>query len=92
MNLPPEIYDHPVVRECLADASRRIEAWSVTQHPTCIRAKELLTSGWDGLALLEMVVEPLLELRGITADDARPLQGLQRCRPERKHRRRAARG
>ena len=69
MNIPHQLYDHPVVREVIDDAYRRIEGWTITQHEACHEAKQLLTSGWDGVALMEILAEPLLELRGITADD-----------------------
>lgn len=69
MNLPVELYDHPIVREVIQDAYRRIESWAVTQHEACLEAKKLLTGGWDGVCLMEIVAEPLLELQGITADD-----------------------
>jgi len=69
MNLPVELYDHPAVRVCMDDAYRRMEGWSVTHHPDCIKAKELLTSGWDGVALRDILLEPLLGLQGITDED-----------------------
>ncbi len=69
MNIPHELYNHPIVREVIEDAYRRIEGWTITQHEACREAKTLITSGWDGVALMEIIAEPLLELRGITSAD-----------------------
>ena len=75
--IPVGLYDHPTVRAIIDEAYRRIGNWEVTHHETTREAKELLTSGWTGVALMELVACPLLELEGITEKDLADFEQLE---------------
>lgn len=69
MSIPHELYDHPIVREVIDAAYHKINSWTISEHPDCHNAKALLASEWNGVCLMEIIAEPMLELRGITPDD-----------------------